>query len=55
MAQDIRMEGFRTEESKELFSVAKEMLSSWMEKPKKKSTVVWRGEEFIQRVGGMTA
>ena len=55
MAQDIRMEGFRTEESKGLFSVAKEMLSSWMEKPKEKSTVVWLGEEFIQRVGGMTA
>ena len=55
MAQDIRMEGFCTEESKGLFSVAKEMLSSWMEKPKEKSTVVWLGEEFIQRVGGMTA
>ena len=54
MARDIHLEGFRTEESKGLFSLAKDMISSWMEKPQEKSTVVWLGEEFIQRVGGMT-
>ena len=55
MARDIHLEGFRTEESKGLFSLAKDMISSWMEKPQEKSTAVWLGEEFIQRVGGMTA
>ena len=54
MARDIHLEGFRTEESKGLFSLAKDMISSWMEKPQEKSTAVWLGEEFIQRVGGMT-
>ena len=54
MARDIYLEGFRAEESKRLFSLAKDMLSSWMAKPQEKSTVVWLGEEFIQRVGGMT-
>lgn len=54
MARDIHLEGFRTEESKGLFSLAKDMISSWVEKPQEKSTVVWLGEEFIQRVGGMT-
>ena len=54
MARDIHLDGFRTEESKGLFSLAKDMISSWMEKPQEKSTMVWLGEEFIQRVGGMT-
>ena len=54
MARDIHLDGFRTEESKGLFSLAKDMISSWMEKTQEKSTMVWLGEEFIQRVGGMT-
>ena len=54
MARDIYLDGFRTEESKGLFSLAKDMIASWMEKPQEKSTMVWLGEEFIQRVGGMT-
>ena len=32
MARDIHLEGFRTEESKGLFSLAKDMISSWMGK-----------------------
>ncbi|MBF1688979.1 MAG: hypothetical protein HXO83_12225 [Selenomonas sp.] len=54
MARDIYLDGFRTEESKGLFSLVKDMIASWMEKPQEKSTMVWLGEEFIQRVGGMT-
>lgn len=41
MARDIHLDGFRTEESKGLFSLAKDMISSWMENRRKRAQ--WSG------------